>query len=88
MWGWRIAALGLALHAWLPRATEKTLLEALRRWHQGRSGPRGDGNLYDPSPGSGAIHGSRAPLVSTVRLSSWAVGRMLTHLAGGLLGRA
>lgn len=72
----RSAALGVALHALMPRSVEQVLSDALNRWHFG-SEPQLDtsGNLFEPRTPAGAVHGSRQPVVSTLRLFSWAIGR-------------
>ncbi len=72
----RGAALGLALHALFPQSVERIVFDALSRWHFG-SEPQSAtaGNLFWPRPLSGAVHGTRLPVVSTLRLFSYAFVR-------------
>ena len=68
----RAAVLGLALHAILPRTTERLLLEALRRWHLGGAEQHvTTGNLFAPPPEAGRIHGRRPPRIGLGSLIAW-----------------
>ena len=72
----RAAALGLALHALFPRTVERVLFDALDRWHFGDEPQSATaGNLFWPKPLSGAVHGTRLPVVGSLRLFSWALAR-------------
>jgi NAD(P)-dependent dehydrogenase (short-subunit alcohol dehydrogenase family) len=72
----RAAALGIALHALIPGSVERVVSDALSRWHFGiEAQPDTSGNLFDPRAPAGAVHGTRQPIVSTLRLFSWAFGR-------------
>jgi short-subunit dehydrogenase len=76
----RIAALGIALHAIVPRTLERLLLDALRAWHLGeQSDEISTGNLFEPGPQTPGTHGSRPPRVGTARLLAWLAAR-LVHL--------
>jgi len=72
----QIAPLGLMLHALMPDVLERTLLDALRKWHVQGEEAISDGNLYAPTPGPGSVHGNRLPIVSTFELVTWALRRM------------
>lgn len=73
----RLAVLGLALHALLPRAVERTLLDALTHWHFGdQVEPQTRGNLDRPRKSAGAVHGERRARVSTARLMAYGVQRL------------
>jgi NAD(P)-dependent dehydrogenase (short-subunit alcohol dehydrogenase family) len=74
----RIAEVGLGLHALLPRAVERTIFDAMSKWHFGTQvEPDGPGNLYAPQKLGGAIHGSRPARVSAARLFLYGVPRLL-----------
>lgn len=76
----RSLVLGLALHAILPRSSERVLLDALRTFHLGdQPQPLTDGNLFEGSSRSATIHGERHPLVSTPRFATWATRRFLRN---------
>lgn len=71
---------GLALHAIAPRASERLLLDALRRYHVNLAGapPEGvEGNLFEPPQQAAHTHGDRPPQVSTPRFAAWAAGRFV-----------
>jgi NAD(P)-dependent dehydrogenase (short-subunit alcohol dehydrogenase family) len=73
----RIAALGLALHAWLPGLTERVIFEALRGWHfSDRPEPRTAGNLERPDDTEATVHGRRSPLIGLPALLLWLTGRV------------
>jgi NAD(P)-dependent dehydrogenase (short-subunit alcohol dehydrogenase family) len=75
----RIAQLGLALHAVIPRIVEHVLLDAIERWHiAGRSPVDNPGNLYEPH-GTHATHGDRPPLVGFGRFFLWAAPRFVRY---------
>jgi len=73
-----IAALGLALHALMPRTVERLLSDALVTWHLSPT-PQlaGDGNLSHPTDPDGAVHGTRAPRISTAAFAVWIFARFL-----------
>jgi short-subunit dehydrogenase len=74
----RSIVLGLALHAIAPRASERLLLDALRRFHiSGDAMPMTEGNLYRPASGTARIHGERPPQISVPSFVVWAAGRFL-----------
>ncbi|HEU4734482.1 MAG TPA: SDR family oxidoreductase [Kofleriaceae bacterium] len=76
----RIAVLGLALHAVIPRTLERLLLDALRAWHLGEQSEEiSAGNLFEPGPETPGTHGSRPPLAGAARLLAWLAARMV-HL--------
>lgn len=82
-----IALLGIALHTVLPAPVERLILHTLRRWHfdeRPEPLPRA-GNLEEPEPGRGEIHGHRPPQVGTVGLVVWVAGEVVRLLGG--LGR-
>jgi short-subunit dehydrogenase len=68
------AVLGLALHAALPRTTERLVLHALERWHfDDTPEPMTSGNLHTPTEvNGGQTHGQRKPQLSTARFAGWA----------------
>jgi NAD(P)-dependent dehydrogenase (short-subunit alcohol dehydrogenase family) len=77
----RVALLGLALHALMPRAVERTLLEVLNSWLLGpESAAYGQGTLVAPERQSAAVHGTNAPKSDTLHLASW----VLRLLLGGM----
>lgn len=84
----RIACLGLALHAVIPRRVERTLLEVLRRWHLGEAEAPSEGNLQEPRADHAAVHGKRPPLVGSAQLLTWAFFRMLFGSPSKGFGRA
>lgn len=72
----RIAVLGLAAHALLPRTVERILLDALTRWHfADERQPPGSGNLDTPTRSDGHVHGERGPLIGTAKLLAFAALR-------------
>jgi NAD(P)-dependent dehydrogenase (short-subunit alcohol dehydrogenase family) len=76
----RVAVLGLALHAIIPRTLERLLLDALRAWHLGEQSEEiSTGNLFEPGPETPGTHGSRPPLAGSARLLAWLAAR-LVHL--------
>jgi short-subunit dehydrogenase len=82
-----IALLGIALHEMLPAPVERLILHTLRRWHfDERPEPLPKaGNLDEPEPGRGEIHGHRAPQVGTVGLIVWVASEVVRLVVG--LGR-
>jgi NAD(P)-dependent dehydrogenase (short-subunit alcohol dehydrogenase family) len=73
----RIALLGLALHAILPRTTERLILDVLREWHFGdRPEPRVHGNLFAPDDDVSTAHGTRPPQLGLPALAAWIVGHV------------
>ena len=72
--------LGLALHAIAPRATERLLLDALRKYHiSDEHQPLTAGNLYEPPSKPAHTHGERPPQISTVRFALWAFARFIRN---------
>jgi NAD(P)-dependent dehydrogenase (short-subunit alcohol dehydrogenase family) len=74
----RIATLGLALHAILPRTFERLLLDVLRTWHLSDQPERiSTGNLFAPRPDGATTHGRRPPLIGTAGLLAWLAARVI-----------
>jgi NAD(P)-dependent dehydrogenase (short-subunit alcohol dehydrogenase family) len=68
--------LGLALHAVLPRSSERLLLDALRKFHISNEPEQmTDGNLFDPPTQPATVHGDRPPVIATSRFVAWSAGR-------------
>jgi NAD(P)-dependent dehydrogenase (short-subunit alcohol dehydrogenase family) len=88
----RIAVLGLALHAIVPRTLERLLLDALRAWNFGEPSEQvSAGNLFEPAPGTPGTRGSRPPLSGSPRLLAWLAARLVqleVESASRLIGRA
>jgi NAD(P)-dependent dehydrogenase (short-subunit alcohol dehydrogenase family) len=90
----RTAVVGLALHALLPRTTERLLLHALREFHfSDQRQDRGEGNLYQPPQDKAAVHGARPPQIGTPAFLAWTVRELLRMQAQALrhslsMGRA
>lgn len=86
----RVAVLGIALHAIIPRTLERLLLDALRAWHISEPSEQVSiGNLFEPGPETPGTRGTRPPQVGTARLLAWLATR-LVHLeaeAAARLGR-
>jgi NAD(P)-dependent dehydrogenase (short-subunit alcohol dehydrogenase family) len=74
----KIAALGLALHRWMPNSVEQLLLHALRKWHFD-STPQSvtEGNLRTGDAEAAAVHGDRPPQTSTAGFALWTLGELL-----------
>ncbi len=71
----RVAALGLALHALMPKPVEHVIHEVLTRWHFGPVQSRdARGNLWLPPAEVPAEHGHRAPQLSLAELLGWTLG--------------
>ena len=84
----RIATLGLALHALMPRTVERLILHLLQRYHfDGRAQLATTGNLYAPSDESGPIRGHRPPRLTTARAIAFVL-RDLWSLQGEAFQRA
>jgi NAD(P)-dependent dehydrogenase (short-subunit alcohol dehydrogenase family) len=74
----RSLVVGLALHALMPRAAERLLLDALRRWHISDDPQRRTaGNLFAPPDEAARTHGQRPPLLATSRFFAWAALRLV-----------
>jgi NAD(P)-dependent dehydrogenase (short-subunit alcohol dehydrogenase family) len=74
----RSLVLGIALHALAPRASERLLLDALRRFHLTEGGEEPtSGNLNEPPREVAKVHGQRPPTVSTTRFFAWAALRFV-----------
>jgi NAD(P)-dependent dehydrogenase (short-subunit alcohol dehydrogenase family) len=92
----RLAVLGLALHAIIPRTLERLLLDALRAWHLSEPSEDGEtgnltGNLFEPGPRTTGTHGTRPPRVGTAQLFAWLAARLVrleAEAASRLLHRA
>jgi hypothetical protein len=82
----RIAVLGIAAHALFPRAVERTIFDALCKWHFGNTPERESaGNLFAPRRSDGAVHGSRPARISTARLLLYGIPRLMSVQAGLML---
>lgn len=73
----RSLVLGLALHAMMPKASERLLLDALRKWHVSDDTQAAtEGNLFEPAPKEiERTHGDRPPMLATPRFFAWAAAR-------------
>jgi NAD(P)-dependent dehydrogenase (short-subunit alcohol dehydrogenase family) len=74
----RIALLGLALHAVMPRTVERTLLQVLNSWHLGPEPAAHDQGtlvLADGQPAS--VHGATGPKSNGFQLFGWVVRFLL-----------
>lgn len=72
----RSLVLGLALHAIVPRASERLLLDALRKFHiSNEPKPMTDGNLYEPPSVPATVHGDRPPMIATPNFLAWSAAR-------------
>lgn len=82
----RVAVLGIAAHALLPRAVERTIFDSLSKWHFGNTIEQDStGNLFAPIRSDGGVRGSRPARVSAARLLLYGVGRLMTVQAGLML---
>ena len=82
----RSAVLGLALHALFPRAVERTIFDALRKWHfDDERESEGPGNLYAPQKSDGNVHGSRPARIGVLRLFLYGVPRLVAAEVGVVL---
>jgi short-subunit dehydrogenase len=85
----RWIVLGLALHMIAPRASERLLLDALRRFHLGETqAAEPAGNLFEPPSQSAATHGESPPQISTPAFATWAAGRFIRNELGAAARRA
>jgi NAD(P)-dependent dehydrogenase (short-subunit alcohol dehydrogenase family) len=82
----RVVPLGLALHAAMPRTTERLLRRALIRFHFGKRQPPTEGNLFAPASDTGPVRGERRPLIGTASFVAWAA-RQFVVIAAGTLAR-
>lgn len=74
----RIAYLGVLLHQLFPSATERVLLESLRKWHFDEEQERTkSGNLYHPASEPGQTAGRRPPRLSTFQFALWVLREAL-----------
>jgi NAD(P)-dependent dehydrogenase (short-subunit alcohol dehydrogenase family) len=81
----RGAGLGLALHALFPRAVERTIFDALSKWHfDDEREPEGPGNLYAPQKADGHRRGSRPARVGMLRLFLYGLPRLAAAELGVL----
>jgi NAD(P)-dependent dehydrogenase (short-subunit alcohol dehydrogenase family) len=81
----RSLVVGLALHAILPRASERLLLDALRKYHvSGAPQKMTDGNLFEPSHEPAKTHGERPPQIATPWFLGWAAARFVRNEAKSL----
>lgn len=81
---------GLALHAIAPRASERLLLDALRRYHVNLAGPPPEGmsgNLFESARAPAHTHGERSPQISTPRFAAWAATRFVRNELGAAARR-
>jgi NAD(P)-dependent dehydrogenase (short-subunit alcohol dehydrogenase family) len=88
----RVAVLGLAVHAVLPRTLERLVLDALRAWHLSEpSDEVSTGNLFEPGPDTPGTRGHRRPQIGTARFLAWLAARLVqleAEAASRLVGRA
>jgi NAD(P)-dependent dehydrogenase (short-subunit alcohol dehydrogenase family) len=74
----RIAALGLMLHAVMPRAVERTLLHVLASWHfRPELTGKTEGDLREPSRVPARVVGSRGPRAGSWELFGWILLRFV-----------
>lgn len=74
----RIAALGLALHALMPRAVERTLLHVLSSWHfEPQRTETSEGDLLKPSRVPARVHGARPARAGSLSLFGWILSRFV-----------
>lgn len=84
----RSAVLGLVLHAIAPRATERLLLDSLRKFHLTAPGePITRGNMYEPPTKPARMHGERPPVVGALRFALWAASHLVWIELESVLGR-
>jgi NAD(P)-dependent dehydrogenase (short-subunit alcohol dehydrogenase family) len=84
----RSLVLGLALHAVLPRASERLLLDALRKFHISEQPQQvSDGNLFAPSGEPATVHGDRPPMIAGPLFAAWAAGRFVRNEVGAAARR-
>ncbi len=84
----RSLVLGIALHALLPRITERVLLDALRKFHLGAPAVRQTrGSLYAPRTSDARVHGDAPPRLSTPRFLAWIVQRFVRVELGTIARR-
>lgn len=62
---------GVALHWLWPDATERLLRHALTTFHLVGRESVSDGNLFSPAGSSGAMHGSRRPVIGRTLFALW-----------------
>lgn len=78
----RFAALGLALHALLPRPVERTLLHVLSSWHVGpERAPETEGTLLTAGSEPGRKRGRAAPRGNGAQLFAWIVRNFIGIMA-------
>lgn len=73
----RYIAAGVALHWLWPRATEHLLRRALSTFHLVGHEPVTEGALFSPTPGMGAIRGTRTPVIGRTRFAFWVAGEIV-----------
>jgi NAD(P)-dependent dehydrogenase (short-subunit alcohol dehydrogenase family) len=84
----RSLVFGLALHALLPRSSERLLLHALRKYHiSDAPQTMTDGNLFDGASIPATVHGERPPMISTPLFATWAAGRFVRNGAEAAVRR-
>jgi NAD(P)-dependent dehydrogenase (short-subunit alcohol dehydrogenase family) len=84
----RVATLGLALHALVPRTVERLILHLLQRYHfDSRGQPTTNGNLYAPTDESGPVRGHRPPRLTVARALAFVL-RDLLRMQGQAFERA
>ena len=86
----RSLPLGLAFHALMPRAAERLLLDALRKFHiSSERSPSTAGNLYaGPDNIVAQMHGERPPKIPTPLFLAWTVWRFARNEVAALVRRA
>jgi hypothetical protein len=73
----RIAALGVAVHALLPRTCERLLLRALEEFHLRQAEAPTAGALYEPAAEVATVHGRRKPRIGAPLFAVWAARELL-----------
>ncbi len=85
----RSLPLGLAFHALMPRAAERLLLDALRKFHiSNERTPSTTGNLYEPPDLAADTHGERPPKIPTPAFLAWTAWRFVRNELAALARKA
>jgi short-subunit dehydrogenase len=69
----RYIVMGVGLHWLWPKATERLLRHALKRFHLVGEQANTEGSLFAASGNAGTIHGDRRPVIGRTRFGLWAV---------------
>ena len=84
----RSIVVGLAFHALLPRASERLLLDALRKYHiSDQPQKMSEGNLFAPPDEPARTHGERPPMIATPLFMAWAATRFVRNEVGAATRR-